>query len=125
MNRDIDELVQVAAVAVAIMEDDEFGQCDAQRHNPNEWTQLEEIVERIGVERIRQDEQWGARHLTKLEWAMILAEEIGEWANEMMKLEGTTSDPDAVLVLEMLGQVESVARWWIKDHEWESGKLDG
>ncbi len=126
MSKDIDELIQVAAVAVAMLEDDRFGQAHAGMQISIDWYQIDDVFGDIAWERAQQDQKFGVgRHFTKLEWAMILAKEIGQWASELNRTKDTWDvmipDPhgDAALVLDMLSQVEGVARRWIKDHAWE------
>lgn len=72
------ELIQVAAVAVAIVEDLDHGNTD--------HSQSAAILEEVQEERVRQDEKWGAQHHDPLTWLMILAEEVGEVAEEISSM---------------------------------------
>ena len=72
------ELIQVAAVAVAIVEDLDHGGTD---HG-----QSAAILEEVQEERVRQDEKWGSQHHDPLTWLMILAEEVGEVAEEISSM---------------------------------------
>ncbi len=78
-----EELIQVAAVAVAIVEDLDYGEAHAA--TPTGWgdTQGEAILVDVLDERWRQDNKWGPQHHTELEWLAILAEEFGEAALEI------------------------------------------
>ncbi len=70
-----DELIQVAAVACAIVEDIDYGM--AQHHLEHHgWS----VIIDVRSERERQDEKWGPQHHTSVEWLMILLEEVGEAA---------------------------------------------
>ena len=72
------ELIQVAAVAVAIVEDLDYGGTDHGRSAA--------VLEEVQEERVRQDEKWGAQHHDPLTWLMILAEEVGEVAEEISSM---------------------------------------
>ena len=122
-DRLITELVQVAAVCVAMIEDLKYGQADSEMivepHNDS-WTQSIDVLDDVGVERIRQDEKWGTRHQTPMEWLMILAEEVGEVAEEVLSCGDRTPDPvgnadDSLHALTFAG---NVARMWLRAHEW-------
>lgn len=73
-----DELIQVAAVAVAFVTDldqgstnliaDDGGFSAAHRHAIND----------VVLERIAQEHKWGKQHHTPMEWLAILGEEVGE-----------------------------------------------
>lgn len=79
------ELIQVAAVAVAIVEDLDYGAADSRKiHNYNlPITQVSEILVDVGNERVRQDEKWGPQHHDSKTWLAILMEEVGEAAEEV------------------------------------------
>ena len=117
------ELIQVAAVCVAMIEDLKYGQADSERivepHNDS-WTQSIDVLEDVGVERIRQDEKWGTRHQTPMEWLMILAEEIGEAAEEVGLLPEDTADEFGLSaeIAAMLFNVGELAQGWLEAHEW-------
>ena len=78
-----EELIQVAAVAVAIVEDLDHGVADMGGSGANrEWyiAQAEPILEEIRKERLRQDAKWGPQHYELTMWLTILMEEVGEAA---------------------------------------------
>lgn len=71
------ELIQVAAVAVAIVQDLD-----------NDTTALDGdaigiVLQQVEYERERQEDKWGPQHHTPEEWLAILAEEVGEAAREV------------------------------------------
>jgi len=74
------ELVQVAAVAVAMIEDLDTGVAVIRTHtgiaevDDTIWLIMVEVHE----ERIRQDAKWGAQHHLPMEWLSILGKEYGE-----------------------------------------------
>ena len=67
-----EELIQVAAVAVAIVQDIDTGSAKVGLGD------LEEAVNQVKVERRKQNAKFGAQHHTIPEWLMILGEEYGE-----------------------------------------------
>jgi hypothetical protein len=75
-----DELIQVAAVAVAIVTDLEYGSTNPY---PTNDIPLIKAVAAVREERYRQEEKWGPQHHTPAEWLAILAEEIGEAGREV------------------------------------------
>lgn len=83
------ELIQVAAVAAAMIEDNDFGEANYFAEggfSDNGWTppaRGEVAMRAIGRERIRQDEKWGPQHHDRFTWLMILMEEVGELAEEL------------------------------------------
>lgn len=68
------ELVQVAAVAVAAIEDLDGGSASME--------DLAEVLANVAEERGRQNARWGAQHHPPGIWLAILAEEVGEVARE-------------------------------------------
>lgn len=116
------ELIQLVAVGVFMLEEDEFGDVDAMAGAPDtdvstdmrrpSWVFLNLIM----PERIRQDEKFGAGRTHKgAESAMILVEEIGEWANEILSRPWSDSGWQAVMLrLEGAGDM---ARQWIENHD--------
>lgn len=84
-----EELIQVAAVAVAIVEDLDYGAADSGRvlSHPNDRAQSKKtitspVLAQVFEERQRQDRKWGRQHHTPAEWMAILMEEVGEAAGE-------------------------------------------
>lgn len=113
-----EELIQVAAVAVAHVEQLE-GSPENRVRNPNgfrtDWHQA--ALDHVGSERFRQWEKWGPRKHTDLEWLMILMEEVGEVADEI----AAEQDPVLSPVMDVLGAIQyagSQARRWLENHEW-------
>ena len=66
-----DELIQVAAVAVAMIEDLDFGVTGDAMARDNA---LGEVFD----ERDEQEAKWGPQHHSMMEWLSILGEEYGE-----------------------------------------------
>lgn len=75
-----DELIQVAAVAVAVVEDLDYGAADSCQPHPEGGFSQDRVFTDVMEERMRQDEKWGPRHLDPDTWLAILAEEVGEVA---------------------------------------------
>jgi hypothetical protein len=71
------ELIQVAAVAVAIVDDLDYGSAKV-----GTTTSARTLIE-VFRERHRQNEKWGAQHHDPLTWLLILMEEVGEVAEEI------------------------------------------
>lgn len=81
-----EELVQVAAVAVAIIEDIDYDQANYTR-NPTQYNALARqgdwVIQGVIHERVRQDQKWGPQSHTANDWLHILMEEVGEAAEEI------------------------------------------
>jgi len=73
-----EELVQVAAVAVAILSDMEQG--DTLLHDEAGMQTLahRSAMTLVQFERFAQERKWGAQHHSLAEWLVILGEEYGE-----------------------------------------------
>ncbi len=115
------ELIQVAAVCVAMIEDLKYGEANfAKGTAVPSYSQGASVLLAIGEERIRQDEKWGTRHQTPMEWLMILAEEIGEAAEEVGLLPEDTADEFGLSteIAAMLFNVGELAQGWLEAHEW-------
>ena len=67
-----EELIQVAAVAVAIIQDIDTGSAKVGLGD------YDEVMHQVVMERQRQNVKWGAQHHSIPEWLMILGEEYGE-----------------------------------------------
>lgn len=82
-----DETIQVAAVAAAMVEDDDYGVAEF-LFNPTKYNALERQGERvlkdIAAERMAQDDKWGPQHHDRITWFAILMEEVGELAEELL-----------------------------------------
>ena len=72
------ELIQVAAVAVAIVEDLDYGKTGAPSSAPT--------LREVWRERERQDDKWGPQHHDPTVWLAILGEEFGEACQAAMRL---------------------------------------
>lgn len=110
-----EELVQVAAVAVAILEDLDYGVADTSAKATDtpaylfDLSQTDMILSDVSEERHRQDEKWGPQHNDPFTWLLILMEEVGEFAEEVEadpKRPGFF--PEAVNVLSM---IVGAGRW--------------
>ena len=78
------ELIQTAAVAVANIEIEMYGESNAKRREqPRPLRQVELVLELVEKERYRQDELWGPQSGPPAERLMILLEEVGEVAEEI------------------------------------------
>lgn len=101
------ELIQVAAVAVQIIEDIDEGL----QQTTGDWrTTL--VMAAVSNERLRQKDKWGDQHHDPVVWLAILAEEVGE-AARTIDLTGLT-EPQTALVSQ-LADAEVVARWVLKE----------
>ncbi len=81
MNRFREELIQVAAVAVAIITDLDHGQTGFDLEESQDiWNSIfhNEIFNEVRLERQMQEIKWGSQHHTPFEWLAILGEEYGE-----------------------------------------------
>ncbi len=128
------ELTQIAAVAVASLENERFGQANANALVFTEdgtdlvGMQAYIITDDVIAERLRQEEKFGTDRLhSRIEWGMILAEEIGEWAEEITGEDvaealgaDTLEYSMAVDVLSDLSAAGRRARRWLESHRWES-----
>lgn len=79
------ELIQVAAVAVAIVEDLDYGAANAlvlPNYNEN-VIQVDRVLNDVRIERIRQDAKWGPQSHVAKTWLAIMMEEVGEAASEV------------------------------------------
>ena len=79
MNTELrDELIQVAAVAIAIITDLDQGNTQFQNSDYTftdaHWFAMRDIES----ERRRQEDKWGAQHHDIYRWLAILGEEVGE-----------------------------------------------
>ncbi len=115
------ELIQALAVGVSIIEDAMYGSAhhDKQIGRADGATQADIVLTLIREERESQDDKWGPQHHDSEEWAMILAEEIGEWAGEVLKeaTEGM-SRPSWEVLHEFWKQGDQKAREWLETHNW-------
>lgn len=85
-----EELIQVAAVAVAMVEDLDYGQADANaapNYNLPMDTQARNVLADVFAERYAQDNKWGPQHHPLELWFTILMEEVGEAAQAYLNQE--------------------------------------
>lgn len=108
------ELVQVAAVAVAIVEDLDGGSASL------EW--LAEALANVAEERHRQNERWGSQHHPPGVWLAVLAEEVGEVAREVVPLTERTDGWAPRVLVDPLLDAESAARWILAQVEGVEGR---
>ena len=73
-----DELIQVAAVAVAAIQCLDRGTTDSPEYD-------EAILREVGAERCKQEVKWGAQAHTPMKWLTILHEETGEVARAILE----------------------------------------
>jgi len=108
-----EELIQVAAVTVAWIEDIDLGFADSLTPSAN-GTGFHEtgIFKEIAAERMAQDYKWGVQSHLGIDWMAILTEEIGESSREMT--DGVPPEdfpsPSAYRMLVLLAAAEVEAR---------------
>lgn len=120
MGREIEELVQVAAVAVARLEDAMFGSANAVKETGvSASMQVDLALGMVRDERLAQDAKWGPQHHDSVEWAIILLEEFAEYAGEILPLCGPEDvSHGAWDLLKHVYDTENDAREWLEHHEW-------
>lgn len=99
-----DELVQVAAVAMAMIEDLDTGLADR--------SGLAQVMKDVTNERLRQDQKWGAQHHDPAVWIAILMEEVGEAAEELME---TEMHPGVVKLVADVVRLGARSEWLLKN----------
>lgn len=75
-----EEMIQVAAVAVAVVQD-----LDGGTTKIDYFGHLTHWLDEVQRERMNQEKKWGPQHHTPEEWMAILAEEVGEAGNEVWR----------------------------------------
>lgn len=80
-----DELIQVAAVAVAIVQDLDHGTTEMTVHTPRD-AKTDGILAEVEAERHRQEGKWGPQHHDPATWLTILGEEFGEACQAALRL---------------------------------------
>lgn len=82
-----DELVQVAAVAIAAIQDFDrestFLFQDPLLFSGDEL--LDKILQDVVAERLKQEDKWGSQHHHPEKWFTILGEEVGEVARDVLE----------------------------------------
>ena len=123
-----EELIQILAVGVSILEDERFGSANSSERlgrptdrKQSKKTQTSPFLAQIFEERRRQDDKWGPQHHTPVEWAMILIEEMGEWAGEIIEESQTGQMVDSLAwyILQRLQILEGEARRWLEKHNFD------
>lgn len=118
------ELIQLIAVAVSILETMDHGEANSgvsEGLPPHGLPRNRNIYRDIRRERAQQDQKWGPQSHLEITWAMILAEEIGEYARELdLNAEYMTNEEFGIAsgVINLLKQAEDGARRWLNAHEW-------
>ncbi len=124
--REVVELIQVLAVGAASLEVEKFGGTEFEKwvlaDDGGPAIQGYEVLDKVAFERIRQDKMWGNQGHDRTSWAMILAEEIGEWAAEVKaRDEQGLTEGEYELATDVLGTLIAAgegARYWLENHEW-------
>lgn len=133
------ELVQVLAVGVASLECALFGRPGFQTAAVDPSTgvatlQGTAVLDLIAHERVFQDMRWPNQTHGRISWLMILAEEVGEWADELPVPDLSAdvvydsngerlSSQEVETVIQMLDKLSEVgrlARSWLENHDWSS-----
>ncbi len=111
------ELIQVAAVAVAAVTDLDAGTTLIIGNNGLRTHRHKVVMSDVEHERFRQEAKWGERHIDAGDWMMILAEEVGESADEINWL-NADHDPAVVRsVLQHLSIAGEMARAWLESKQ--------
>lgn len=78
-----EELIQVAAVAVAALQD--FDKGSTEDISIRGHTHFCDLIDELFFERDRQENKWGPQHHSPEKWMVILMEEVGEAANAILE----------------------------------------
>lgn len=116
------ELIQVLAVGAASVEcmDQGVAEFEGWVTAPDEGPAMQGmlVLDEVGLERLRQDEHWGPQKHGRITWAMILGEEIGEWAEELVLADEELTDEQigtAGAVIGLLKRAGIAARKYLED----------
>ncbi len=119
------ELIQVAAVAAASLENMDYGQAQFDALVEVDGVMVyqgPEVLRLITKERAAQDGKWSTQEHGRIEWAMILTEEIGEWAEELLEFTSDElSEAEQIAArgaLTRLSWAGIRAREWLEAHDW-------
>lgn len=124
-----DELIQVAAVCCAIVEDMELG---ATGSDGVPYQGVANLA--IAAERQRQEAKWGPQHHAPVEWLMILLEEVGEafeavdtpnvpeWPNDGLPHPEWRHAHDLWESVTNVRNEGQYARDWCREHDWPDPK---
>ena len=77
------ELIQIAAVALAAVQNDEWGSTDLSTREHLQT--LENLLSCVKHERGFQENKWGPQNHSREKWMTILMEEVGEAAKEILE----------------------------------------
>lgn len=80
-----DELIQIAAVAVAMIQDLDYGTTEMTVHTTTN-ARTDAILIEVEYERHRQEGKWGPQHHDPRAWLTILGEEFGEACQAALRL---------------------------------------
>ena len=72
------ELIQVAAVAIAMVQDFDTDSTELNEQDNIGYEKMEQIIDDVREERYAQEAKWGAQHHSHGWWISILGEEFGE-----------------------------------------------
>lgn len=81
------ELIQVAAVAAAAAQDAACGTTALDKRTKEGargWRELKDTLVAVSDERHSQEDKWGAQTHSRRDWLVILLEEVGEVAEEIL-----------------------------------------
>ena len=78
-----EELIQVAAVALAAIQDKDVGSTSLD--STGREGHFKNLMHEVYFERKRQENKWGPQHHSKEKWFTILGEEVGEVANTILE----------------------------------------
>ncbi len=119
------ELIQVAAVAVAILRDMDTGSTAIE--SGQDLVADGNVYADVAKERVRQFKKWGEQSHNPIEWLIILMEEFGEAAEVVRQMvpdfypeENTITgrSTDARTVMAYASSMETRARMWLQHHAW-------
>ena len=79
------ELIQVAAVAIAALQDFNYGSTKLDEDTDEGFLYLETLLDEIREERRRQEAKWGPQTHDPMKWMVILMEEVGETAEAYLE----------------------------------------
>ena len=79
------ELIQIAAVTLAMLQDDMNGSTEIKTQEEFSAYDLGPFINAVMNERIRQEAKWGPQHHSKEKWLTILTEEVGEVARAILE----------------------------------------
>ena len=77
------ELIQVAAVALAAIQAADLGSTEIQSRLG--CKKLNDLLDDVAEERLQQEDKWGAQHHPREWWLTILMEEVGEAARAVLE----------------------------------------